>query len=314
MLIIFFPYYRVCSRWNELTNCPVLWKKVDVELYEPCGSQNKAVSNLVDKIPSCATHVRLDFRHRSDWTELLDFKKLCMRLTKCHNLQMLFFRASKLSDHLQSVIDLCCHFLQNLKILVFIYSVFPHHPPRKKRKKKCRISKIEILNLNSCELGRYNKLPFLRMPRLRKLLLGVTYVRDSWFEGVTFRRNPLEVLDLGMTNIGSRTFQAIRSHIPHLKELYICVSDVEDNDLRFSNFVFPHLQKICISCCHRVTCEGIVFLLQSCPSLQYVYVDYFMYNILKTCAAHRFLLENKCNLRIVETAGCSHRKIDYLRE
>lgn len=307
-----FVYYRVCRRWNELTKSRALWKIVDVELYEPGGSQNKAAGNFTDNIPSCATHIRLDFRHRSDWTDLLDFKKLCVRLKRCPNLQMLFLRASKLSDHLQSVIDLCTQFLQKLKILVFYYSVFPHCPERKKRRKKCRkFSKIEILDLDSCELGRYNKPPFFKMHKLRKLLLGLTYIRDSWFEGVTFHRNPLEVLDIGMSCIGSWTFRAIHSHVPHLKELYICMSYVEDRDLCVSNFVLPHLQKICLNECCRITCEGIVSLIQKCPSLQHAYVDF---DVILACAAHPFFVQNKCKLGIVKVVGCSHRKLDYLHK
>lgn len=305
-----FLYCRVCRRWNALTKSRDLWKKVDVELYEPCGSQNKAARKLVAKLPSCVTHIKLDFRHRSDWTELLNFKELCVRLKRCPNLQMLHLRASKLSDNLQSVIDFCTQFLKELKILVFHYSVFPHCLVGKKQRQKFEvISKIEILDLNSCELGPFNKPPFSRMPHLRKLFLGLAHVNDSWFQDVTFHCNPLEVLDLG-TWIGSKSFQTIQHYILHLKELYLCISYVVNDDFAFTRARFPNLEKICLNGCRRVTCWGIIFFVQSCPFLQYISVDR---NVVRACATNLYFLKNKCKLELVKFFDCySHRKVDYL--
>lgn len=296
-----------------MTKSPDLWKKVDVELYDPGGSQTKAARKLVLKLSSCTTHIKLDFRHRSDWTELLDFKELCLRLKKCRRLQMLYLRASKLADNLQSVIDFCTQFLQNLKILVFHYSVFPHSVVAKKRRKKCEeISKIETLDLNSCELGLYNKPPFSRMHHLRKLCLGLVLgVRDSWFDDVSFHHNPIEILDLA-TGISSKSFRAIQSHMLHLKELYICKSLVRDNDFCFISLKFPYLEKICLNGSLFVTWEGIFCLIESCEYLQHIYVHE---ELVQACAARPFFIKNKCKLELVKVANCcNHRKVDYLCE
>lgn len=147
------------------------------------------------------------------------------------------------------------------------------------------------------------------MPHLTKLFLGLTCIRDSWFEDVTFHCNPLEVLDLG-TWIDSKSFQAIQNNISHVKELYLCVSDVEDNDFLFSSRLFPRLEKICLVACWGLTIWSLVALIQSCPFLKHIYVDK---EVALSCVDHPFFRKNKHKLGLIKFCGCyQHRKVDYL--
>lgn len=59
-----------------------------------------------------------------------------------------------------------------------------------------------------------------------------------------------------------------------------------------------------------MTCEYIVSPIQSCQSLQNVYVDE---NVAESYAAHPLVVFNKSKLEIVKAIDCdAHQKIHYL--
>lgn len=299
-------YYRVSRKWNELTRSPVLWKKVDVEFHWSHGSQNTVAEYFVNKLPSCASHLRLNFEYHRNWTEPLDFEKLSTRLKeRCPHLKMLILDSVTLSNSLSLVIDLCTVFLENVKTLAFCYSEFRQCP----EKEECHgISKIEILDLLCCEFRQYNKPPFSRMPYLKQLHMRYNIsaedIDDSWFEDDSTFLNQLHVLDLVSSDFSPRTFQAIQNNGLNLTELYLCWSHLEDSFLNFSNTVFPHLETICFTRCIGVTCEGVISLIQSCQSLQNVYVNK---EVAESYAAHPFVAANKCKLKIVKAGQCAVR-------
>lgn len=271
MFITFFFYYRVCRSWNALTKSPSLWKKVNVKFHYMHGSQNIVAKCFVDSLPACATCIRLDFRFRSSWTEPLNFKELSIKLQeKCPHLEVLFLYGAELSDNLPSVIHLCALFLPDVKKLTLNYVNFRDYPAREELS---RISKIEVLDLSNCHLGHFNGPPFSRMPHLKDLSLVDTNANNSFFEDSTSFLNQLCVLNLRRSVFSSRLFNIIRNHGTNLKELYVCGTNLENNDLYFKKSVFPHLKTICLRYCDRVTYKGIKFLLQSCRSLKNVYVS-----------------------------------------
>lgn len=290
-----------------LTRSPVLWRKVDVEFQRRRGSQNAVINSFVNRLPSCVTCIRFDFRDHRHWREPVNFTQLCIRLQeKCPRLKVLILHESKLSDSLPLIIDLCIQFLPNVKTLVLHFSEIPGYPTRS----KCDAdSKIEVLDVYGCYLGHMNRPPFSRMSCLKELHLGLTCVHDfSFKEDISFL-NQLEVLNLSDTWTGSTTFQAIQSNALNLKELYMCGIAVEDEDLRLSNSAFPQLKIACLASCHRVTCWGVYLFVQSCESLQNVYVDE---DLAETYAENPFII-SRYKTGIVKAIDCDHNhNVDYL--
>lgn len=301
----------MCKRWNVLTKSPLLWKKVDVKLILRDNSHTEIVTNFVNTLPFCVTCIRLDFTLISHHFESLKFEEFCVKLQEmCPSLEILILDKAKLSDSLSSIIDLCILFLQNLRILVFRFCIFPDCPARD----LCEdISKIEILDVSCCHFGSFIKPPFSRMPDLKTLRLSNTDVDDFWFEGDISFFNQLDILDLGYTRISSRTFRGICAHAFNLKELYLCWANLEDDDFKLNFAVFPHLKTICIRYCRgvEVTYEAVIFLIQSCESLQNIYVTQQVANFFRK---RPFVAVNKCNSSgIVKVIDCDgHQKINYL--
>lgn len=294
-----------------LTKSPLLWKKVDVKLILCHGSETETVTNFINTLPFCVTYIRLDFTLISYHFEPLKFEELCVNLQeKCPNLEVLILDKVKLSDNLLAVIDLCTLFLQKFRILAFRFCIFPQSPVRD----LCDgTSKIEVLDVSCCHFKSFIKPPFPRMPNLKTLHLSNTDVDDFWFEDDISFLSQLHVLDLGYTRISSRTFQEICTHACNLRELYLCWANLKDDDFKLNFAVFPHLKTICIRYCRgvEVTCDAVFSLLQSCESLQNIYVTQ---QVAKFFRKHPFAVVNKCSYSgIVKDTDCDvHQKINYL--
>lgn len=283
---------------------------MDVKLHHNRESPNDVATKLINQLPSCVTHIKLHFRSRRSYVEKLYFEELCLKLQeKCPQLEMLFLQQTQLSNDLPSVIDLCTEFLGKVKVLVFHYSMFSDCSARGQLDD---VSKIEILDITRCHFEFFQSPQFSKMPYLKKLHLRNSNENYSWFENdITFLEQ-LEVLTLRNAIISFGKFQTLCNHGHHLQQLYLCYTDLTDNDLNFSDAVFPHLKTICLNLCYRVTIEGIVPLIQSCQSLENVYVDT---EVAKCYAEHPFVTVNTCKSGIVKAMSCSnHEKVDYFSE
>lgn len=299
----------MCTRWNMLTRSPLLWKKVDVKLHPNRASSNDLATKLINQLPSCVTHIKLHFRPCRSYVEMLYFEEFCLKLQeKCPQLEMLFLQQTELSNDLPSVIDLCSKLLGKVKVLAFHYSIFSDCPAAG----QSDVSKIEVLDITRCHFERFKVAQFSKMPHLKKLHLRNANENYPWFENDTSFLEHLEVLTVRNARIGSEIFQNISNHGHNLQELYLCYTDLIDNDLKFSDAVFPQLKTICLNLCYRVTCEGIVSFIQSCQSLENVYVDK---EVAKCYAEHPFVTVNTCKSGIVKALSCSsHEKVDYFCE
>lgn len=267
----------------------------------------KAAKSITEKLSCYATYIKLDFRNRHNWKSPLDFVEFSEMLHKrCPHLQTLILRHAHLSGTLQNAVDLCTQFLQNIKVLVFHYSIFANCPTEEKY--DC-ISKIEVLDICGCVLGDFNRPPFSRMPNLKKLYLAHTGANSSWFQDPSFLKQ-LEVLDLSRTEkIFPHTFQIIKDHGLQLKELYMCSSYLHDRHLNFNNSVFPSLETISLKFNYCVTCEGVISLIQSCPSLCQVFVCVI---VAESFAVHPFVVANKCKFENVQVISSGYKKKSYL--
>lgn len=285
---------------------------MNVEFLPSYGSQTEVIKYFVDRLPSCCTHIRLNFRLSYGWIEPLHFEKLAMRLKEsCPYLEKIILDTVNLSNSLPSVIDICTQLLEKVQVLVFQSCTFPNYPTKGEFG---GTSKIKVLGVNCCQIQHFNTPAFSRMACMKELYLTHMNIYDSWFENKWALFNQLHVLDVGFTRIGSWTFQAIGTHAFNLRELYMCCTYLRDDDLRFDNLIFPNLKTICLRSCRgaRVTCRGVISLIQSCHSLQNIYVDE---DVAECYAAHPFVV-NKYKLEIVKAADCSvHYKLrNYLCE
>lgn len=263
--------------------------------------------SFFDILPSCVSSLRLDFAEYKNRTKLLDFEELCTRLQeKCPHLGTLILTDCELLGSLNSVITSCARFLPNVKILAIHRSSFVGCHAKGEY---VFTSKIEILDLSYSKVERFNRPPFSIMPHLNELCLYGTDVNNSWCQDNGSFLTGLNVLNLGGTWIGSRTFQAVQKHGVHLKELYICLVNLNDKDLKFDESAFPQLETICLrgDCVTRV---GIVSLLKSCPSLKKVYVAE---GVAESFSAHPFVVSNGCMSEIVKAIAWDHNhNVNYL--
>lgn len=236
---------------------------------------------FVNKLPSCVTSIRLYYSNR-DCTEQLNFEELCLGLQRrCPRLEMLNLECVHLTDNLPSVIGLCTHFLSSVKILIFHHSKFFDCPTREEFS---GVSKIEILDVSDSNLGYPYEIQFSKMPQLR-------------------------VLNLRNTYINSRTFRQLPNHGLNLEELYLCGTFVTSDYLLFTNSMFPHLKILCLDC-HFSTRTGIPSVIQSCQSLQKVYIrEHFVKTKIHL---HPFFEQNRCKFNIVEGVDEDHiHNVDY---
>ena len=314
-LYLFFSNCSVCRKWKNCISYPVLWKKVDVKFAQHNENQNKVVANFFEKIPYHAKHLRMDFTNCFTWTDPLKFESFAMGLhERCPDLQTLILHNAKLSDSLPSIIDLCAEFLENVQVLAIYHSIFNRKPTKIKYG---NISKIQVLNLFGCWGLKHSsyEVPFSKMPYLKMLFLTSTDADSSLFRNNASFLKQLDKLDLGYTQIGSWTLKRIQNIALNLRELYICHALVEDTDLNFkiSENVFPKLETICLRFCETVTHIGVLSLIQSCQTLQDIFVDK---RVATSYATHPFAIADRCKLEIVKfVSACSHyKRINYLHD
>lgn len=267
----------------------------------------KAAKTVIEKLPCFTTYIKLDFRDNCNWFKPLNFKEFSEMLhKKCPNLETLILQRAHLSDDtLWKVIDLCTQFLQKIKVLVFHYSVFANYPIEEK---DGDISKIEVLDVSGCFLGHYNRPPFSRMPHLKKLYLAHSNTICSWFQDASFLKQ-LEVLDVRRTESHSCTFEIIQNHGLHLKELYLCGAYLQDEDLIFNHSAFPSLEIISLKFNYCITCDGVISLIQSCPSLCHIYV---CVSLAESFAIHPFVVANKSKFENIQVSSSCFKQKGYL--
>lgn len=310
--MLFFSHYRVCKIFNALARCSLFWTRVDVQFLRRHGSLSEVAMKFAELLPSSVTHLKLNFEHSDDWSlNLADF--LVKLQKRCPNLQVLIFERAKLvaTNENSSVLRLCEQFLANIRVLVIRNSRLKK---RLKFDNKSKLSsKIEVLDASGCTLSSYDHLLSHRrlFRRLKKLYLAdmVCYKIE---ENMTDPHliSTLELLNLERTRAASEIFQAISKYGRHLTELYLCYTLVKDDDITFNNKknALSRLKKICLRGC-KVTNTGIQSLIESCPSLQYVYVG--------NTVTRLFDDYSKCDSEKVQvTYGaklCDHyAKVDYM--
>ena len=249
--------------------------------------------------------MKLDFEN-CYWQERFNFQDFCVTMKqRCPHLHTLVLHYAFISVSLPSMIDICSEILPNLKVLI-LESEFGHELMEREYH---GISKIEILDVSHC--GNVSLCPLWKMPYLKKLrFTGLPMAHWFWGEETAPFLHQLEVLHLGQTNIGPYTLRLLQKYAVNLTELSLCHTHLNDNDFNFSNFIFPFLKTICLTEC-KVTCEGIISLIQSHPLLQTIYVDEDM---AKVYAKHPFVTANISKLGIVkhiDNCDC-HNILDYL--
>lgn len=298
----------MAKRWNECIRCPSLWKKVDVQLYQYHESQHELAINIVlNRLPSCATHLKLDFCVRRGEPNELNFKKFSAAVQfRCPYLKTLILHHAELSESLCSVIYFCSKNLQSLKVLILNQSEFAFYPLIGRN---AFISDIEVLDVSDCNNVFFDEFIFSKMPQLKKLRLTSTDVCDYMYEYyyTSFFKH-LEVLDVGHTAIDYVAFETIQNCGLYLTELYMCGAHLNDRNLKVDGSQFPCLRTMCLGCCANISCMSIVFLIHVCPSLQNLYVDEDL--------AQSFANVDKCKLGIVKVSpSCDdHEEINYLQE
>lgn len=157
----------------------------------------------------------------------------------------------------------------------------------------------------SLAYGHLNKPQFSRLPNLKWLQVQGSVIEDSWFQDEPSLLNQLRELSVGYTCINSATFAAIKRHGHNLKNICLCYADLQDRDLKFDNSGFPELKTICLRDCIDVTCEGVFSLIQSCPSLQNVYLDE---DLAESFAVHHSVDNNRYMSRTVKKIFCNHEE------
>ena len=269
------------------------------------GCQNEIASIFAKSLSSSVTHMKLDFSYcRLSWRRMLSFEELCFSLKEnCSDLHTLTFYCGLLEENLPSVIDLCSAFFPNLKALIFTNTIFGLNY---KKRELAGISKIKVLTVFGCLMDEMSIYTFPKMPYLEKINFTNTCINDNWFLNNEngFPLHQLQILHIGYSNISSINFRALKSCAVNLIELFLCGSILFNDDLSFHNTVFPFLKTICLRHVKFVTCEGLVSLVQSCPSLQNIYVDR---GLAESYANHSFVITNTSESRIVKAVdSCDH--------
>lgn len=259
-----------------LKRTPALWKKIDVKFHWS-HIPNTVTRYFVNTLPSCVTSIRLHYSSPSlDCTEQLNFAELCVQLQgRCPCLEALILEHVQLSDNLPTVINLCTQFVPGVKILVVRHSKFSYCPTKEEFS---GISKIEVLDVSYSYVKMVHELQFSKMPQLR-------------------------VLNLRRTHFIPRILQSLQNHGLNLEELYLCSTLVKEDNLMFTNSMFPCLKIICLYCRCSIS-KATVSIIESCQSLQKVYVhEYLVKRMLRTYPLFR---HNRCKYNIVEGVAKEH--------
>ena len=249
--------------------------------------------------------MKLDFSASPlSWRKMLSFEELCFCLKgNCSDLHTLTLHYALLSENLPSVIDLCSEFFPKLKVLTFSEAIFGLNY---KKRELAGTSKIKVLSIFHCYMNEMPIDTFLKIPYLKKLNFTRTFVKNHGFlknENI-FSLHQLKILHLEDTNVSSKIFHALKNRAVNLTELSLCHSILCDDDFSFNNSVFPLLKTICLRHTAFVTSKGLVSLVQSCPSLQNIYV---VRRLAEKYENHPFVATNTSKLRIVKAMdSCDH--------
>lgn len=237
--------------------------------------------NFVRALPQCVTHLRLSFED-DEFDEInnscIDANAFLKKLQRrCPNLEVLVFDHArfKAKSSCPSVAYLCEKYFSNIRVLVL------HHCYLRKYlmvyDDDKALSKIEVLDISDSafDFGQLcNRSLIYKIPHVKKLRLCEGLENDEMFLRDPFEISHLEILDLELNPIASKTFREIRKYGRNLVELYLCHTYLNDEDLTFKDpaETFPCLKIICLRDCN-VTVRGIHSLIQSHPSLQQVIVS-----------------------------------------
>ena len=289
----------MCKRFNECVKHPIFWEKVDVKFSLNSKTQNEVAMCFLDKFRSSVSYVKLHFELYA-WKGGLNFEELCQKLTaKCFHLHTLILHHAIFSVHFYSVISFCCEFFPNLKVLMLPKCHFGFDSTKKLF---AGFSSIEVLDVSYCNIKQYSTCLFrLVMPNLKRLNLSGVRVSD-WMSECACFLHPLEFLQLGRTNIPFPFLNVLRQNCANLTELCLRYTDITDRDLEFLEL--PLLKTVCLKDCKAVTSEGIVSLVQSCRSLENIYVDR---DVAESYAEDPFVIANASQLGIVIViSDCDH--------
>lgn len=233
---------------------------------------SEAAMKFVQMLPSCVTHLRLDFTYSEDWA--LNLRDLSVILQeRCPRLEVLIFhRARFITINIsRATLYVCEQLMANIRVLVFHHTAL--NDVTMLDISDAILSKIQVLDISRSAQMLLNDSFVSRVPNLKKMLLAGSGISDYTFETHPSIVSRLEVLDLEGTITGYFAFKSVRNYGFHLVELYMCFTLVQDDDLVFEKpaDALPRLKKVCLRA-SNVTYKGIISLLKSCKSLQHVCV------------------------------------------
>lgn len=253
---------------------------------------------FVQMLPSCVTHLRLNFTYSEAWA--LNLRDLSMILQeRCPSLEVLIFHRARFMtiNASRAVLYICEQLMTNIRVLVFHHAAL--NDVTMLDISDAVLSKIEVLDISRSTQMLLNDSFVSRVPHLKKMRLAGSGISDYTFETHPSIVSNLEVLDLEGTITGYFAFKAVLNYGSHLVELYMCFTLLQDDDLVFENpaDALPCLEKVCLRA-SNVTYKGVISLLKSCKSLQHVCVgepvadpenDYSKCNSEKVEIIHGFL-------------------------
>lgn len=291
-----FSCYRVCKRWNSLAKSSQFWRTVDFKFTDSDKSGNAVAEDLIAGLPRCVSSVSLDFKDVAQNTEPINFRILCEKIkTKCPDIEQLMLTNCELCENVSAVIDSCSYFLENVKNLVFNWCVFPHDETVPEN--GC-ISKIQSLDLSYCDIEGKNKPKFTSMPFLQALVLREGNFAGNWFDISVLTQ--LTLLHVGESLIDAQTVSSILNNAVNIQHLYLCNVDLSNND--FTAVKSPNLTTICLADTN-ITVDDIVLLIQSCASLEQVYINTKDY---KLFVENSFFVENQSKLQVIKRVPFGH--------
>lgn len=248
----------------------MFWRRIVSGISRP---QSGAPLKLAEILPSCVSYIELNFE-RTDEIWLLDLKELSSILrARCPNLRVLILRRVRIAamSTFEETADLR-KLLENIRIFALHQSGFMEYVDL--NLKASDISKIEVLDFRRCPEMFISQFTDWHLPNLKKLRLSECRVTEMVLRKIMLLVvSKLEVLDLESTQADFNTFGIIRRNGHNLKELYMCDTNLHHKDLILSDTqnALQNLEIICLRNCDLGS-SVIISLINSCQSLQHVYV------------------------------------------
>lgn len=287
----------MCRLWNAYARSPVLWYRVEVKLLCHRKSQNEIATLFAQQLPPHVVSLKIDFSGYTSGIRLYS-EVLCLHLKeRCPHLNTLSIHHASFSNRLYWIIDSCGRYLPNLKELILHKCLFGDEPMETS---VGRISKIQLLEVSMClNVGRFKWFLLAKLPCLKKFnVLGLRIA--DWFRKDYCKDflGQLKVLHVGWTDLSYETFKVLLNSATNLTVLFLCCTKLKEDSFSFNVTSLPNLQKLCLRYCRDVTCESVLALVQSCPSLKTVYVNP---KIATLYAEHPSVRRNPAKLAIVQT-------------